>query len=180
MTGGILFVGCGRGEEIAAYDDGTSDILGLEPSDECRAGAQRRLSGRRNVTLLPDSVFDFEGRRFESIYSVFPAPAMLLLREEAFAAAISRLLAPGGCFTLYSEIWPDRGNVAMCLSCERLKQCFRQSGMRVAERIVDLTGLPGFVRGSGFLARAQPDTPLTFRELRAQDRVSSITSSGNS
>jgi len=162
----ILFIGCGRGEEIAAYDDDMSEILGLEPSKECRLDAQRRLSGRRNVTLLPDSVFDCTGRRFDRIYAVFPSPRMLLLREDAFATAVLHLLSDDGCFTLYSEIWPERGNAAMCLGCERLKQCFRQAGMRVQERIMNYPELPGFVRGSGFLSRAQPDTPLTFREVR--------------
>lgn len=163
----VLFIGCGRGEEIAAYDGGATEIVGLEPSGDCRLDAQRRLSDRHGVMLLPDSVFDYAGRHFDRIYAVFPAPRMLLLREDAFAAAVTRLMNEGGCFALYSEIWPGGGNAAMCLACERLKQCFRRAGMRVEERIMCYADLPGFVRGSGFLARAQADTPLTFREVRA-------------
>lgn len=164
----ILFVGCGRGEEIAAFEDDESEIVGLEPSRECIEDAKKKLSRRHNVSFLQDSLYGDMGGGYDVIYSVFPAPPMLILKEDAFAERIRGLLNEGGCFTLYSEIWSDNGNTAMLVSCERLKHCFSASGMMTAERILDYEELPKFVRGSGFLRRAEKDTPLRFRELIAQ------------
>lgn len=164
----ILFIGCGKGGEIAAFPETEDRITGLEPSAECRAEAEIKLKDRKNVTLLPDSIFDFGGHVYGEIYWLFPIPAMLFLRADELAGIVKTLKSERGVFTLYSEIWPDNGNLMTCLGCERLARQMRSLGLRVDETVLTLQELPRFVRCSGFLAKAKEDTGLRFRRLTAQ------------
>lgn len=163
----ILFIGCGKGEEIVAYPDNGAYITGLEPSAECRTEAEIRLKERKHVTLLPDSIFGFRDKAYDEIYMLFPVPTLLFLNEEKLAKAVKELKSDFGAFTLYSEIWPDNGNRLTCIGCERLAWQMRDLGMRVNETVLALHELPKFVRSAGFLAGAAEETELRFRRLTA-------------
>lgn len=167
MTKNILFIGCGYGGEIYAYPDNDSHITALEPSDNCRLEAAKRLKKRKNVELLPNSIFNFSSKTFDEIFLIFPVPVMLFRRCNDLALQILRLLKKNGSFTLYSEIWPENQNIMTCFACEKLSLLLKEHGLHVTEEILLLNELPEYVRGADFLRKATKDTNLSFRKITA-------------
>lgn len=165
MNKHILFIGCGKGGEILNYPNTDSYITTLEPDDNCRLEASRRLTARNNVTLLPNSIFKFNSDTFDEIFLIFPAPPMLFFHSDELYEKISCLLKKNGIFTLFSEIWPDNKNMMTCLGCEKLSLLMKENGFCVSEDILQITELPKYVRNADFLSKATDDIDLHFRKI---------------
>ncbi|HEX8731804.1 MAG TPA: methyltransferase domain-containing protein [Ktedonobacterales bacterium] len=105
----VVDLGSGTGLSTLPWADIASEVIGIEPNDDMRQAAERRLARERlaatnvrfvaataQATGLPDACADI----------VTASQAFHWMEPTATLAEIARILRPGGVFAAYDHDWP--------------------------------------------------------------------------
>ncbi len=105
----VVDLGCGTGLSTLLWADVAQQVIGIEPNDDMRAQAERRiarerpgashvrfLAGTGERTELPDACADI----------VTVSQAFHWMEPNATLAEAARILRPGGVFAAYDYDWP--------------------------------------------------------------------------
>ena len=100
----VLDVGCGNGELAFLLGRGDRNVVGIDPSEECVAGARAR-AGEEKIRFTCTSFDDFDADgHFDAI--VFVASLHHMDMERALARAME-LLVPGGVIAIVGLASPS-------------------------------------------------------------------------